>query len=71
MSGGAIAQIINVSGHNGPEWKLEGLQEFNANGKDDLLWLTSSGATQTWELTGSQVTSNILVAPQNQTITGL
>ena len=71
MSGGSIAQIITPSGHNGPEWHLEGAQNFNANGKDDLLWLTSAGGVQTWELSGSQVTSTILTTPQNQTITGL
>jgi hypothetical protein len=49
---------------------LEGLQNFNANGKDDLLWLTSAGTAQTWELTGSKVASTTLMTPQNQTITG-
>ena len=46
-------------------WQVEGVGDFNGDGKDDLLWRNSDGTIGTWsgQTTGSFVANNATVQP--------
>src|SRR5947208_3306598 len=40
----------------GADWHLLGADDFDGDGKGDLLWRTDSGALAVWEMNGTQIT---------------
>jgi VCBS repeat-containing protein len=42
-------------GAPGPDWHIVGTDDFDGDGKSDLLWQTDSGALAIWEMNGTQV----------------
>jgi hypothetical protein len=44
-----------VVGAPGPDWHLLGAEDYNGDGKSDLLWETDSGALAVWQMDGTQI----------------
>jgi glucose/arabinose dehydrogenase len=44
--------IVNAPG---PDWHLLGADDFDGDGKGDLLWRTDSGVLAIWEMDGTQI----------------
>ena len=44
--------IVNTPG---PDWHLLGADDFDGDGKGDLLWRTDSGVLAIWEMNGTQI----------------
>jgi hypothetical protein len=50
-----IKQGSATVGAPGADWHLLGADDFDGDGKGDLLWRTDSGALAIWEMNGTQI----------------
>jgi hypothetical protein len=48
---------------DGSDWRLQAVGDFNGDGHSQLLWMTAAGATQLWEINGTQVTVETPTSP--------
>jgi glucose/arabinose dehydrogenase len=41
----------------GPDWQVAGTNDYNGDGKSDLLWRTDSGALAIWQMDGTHISA--------------
>src|SRR5207237_10304501 len=56
LAGGGITQIVTPAGHEGFEWRLDGVADLTGDHTADLVWANNSGSTHIWQVNGTQVT---------------
>jgi WD40 repeat protein len=44
------------------DWHIQGIGDFNGDGKDDILWRNNDGTVATWQMNGLQVATTAIVA---------
>ena len=67
MTNGAISRT--PSGHNGLEWHLAAVADFNGDQNSELLWLNNNGAADLWQINGSQVSTRPVPTPTGEILT--
>ena len=56
---------VDVGANPGPTWHVKGAEDFNGDGKADILWQDDSGQAMVWLLNGTTVlaTGNVGANP--------
>jgi hypothetical protein len=52
---GAVPINGGVLPNPGPSWRVEGIGDFNADGRSDILWRNENGEVAIWEMNGISV----------------
>ena len=68
MNNGHVASTVNLNGLDGLDWHLQGVGNFAGDANSDLLWVSNSGAVNTWEVNGANVTEIPLNAPTGSSL---
>ena len=56
-----FTQNVYVDGSVGTDWSLQVVGDFNADGKDDIVWRHDGGVFSVWQATDAGFTPNVLV----------
>jgi FG-GAP-like repeat len=56
---GIFTQQVNLKSTGSPTWHPIAAADFNADGKDDILWQNTNGAVAIWEMSGNNNTTAI------------
>jgi FG-GAP-like repeat len=62
---GVFSQQVNLS-TGSSTWKPITAADFNADGKDDILWQNTNGAVAIWEMTGNGAGTTTAIKPNGQ-----
>lgn len=68
MAAGAITRVITPLGHDGTEWRLTAVGDFGRGSGSELVWLNNKGSADIWQINGNQVSSQIVAAPNGETL---
>jgi hypothetical protein len=63
---GTFTQQVDLKSTGSPTWHPIAAADFNADGKDDILWQNTNGTVAIWEMTGNGAGTTTAIKPNGE-----
>jgi hypothetical protein len=63
---GIFTQQVDLKSTGSPTWHPIAAADFNADGKDDILWQNTNGTVAIWEMTGNGAGTTTGIKPNGE-----
>jgi FG-GAP-like repeat len=63
---GIFTQQVDLKSTGSPTWHPIAAADFNADGKDDILWQNTNGTVAIWEMTGNGAGTTTAIKPNGE-----
>jgi len=63
MNGATLTAAAYTDSQADNSWVIQGIGDFDGDGRSDILWRHTGGALYVWQMNGSTIASSSYLAP--------